>query len=421
MKTNKQVLALALKHVGQGGSRFRKFCGLPSGAAWCNAYVDYVANEGDVESLYFNGKKETYCPHSMEWCKKNLAQIPPYLAMASDIIYFDWEKNGVPNHIGLVREKKSTSTIYTVEGNTDGGKVAKKTRNTKYVQAIFRPHYKGTVKICALETETGDFGYVSIANLRRALGMEPSTVLDKTTVKALQKKAGTTADGAWGPNTSKAVQKLIGVSQDGDFGKKSVIALKKWINKQNNAEVKPVEPKPEEKPKTTNADKMVAATKKLAWPNGTPKKKWSAATGKPTAYCKKIMNKLGWKKGADYRDCGNNVTCSYYVAFGKRVRFLPVNKKAAFPPPPDNMKICHTGDMKNFKPEPGMIGRWKKESGAQHIVEFMGNGLIAEGGRNSRYFVIHSCKIKEGKNTINKWESKKIKKDTIQVLCFKEQ
>ena len=216
MKTNKEVLNIALRHVGQGGAKFRKFCGLPSNAAWCNAFVDYVANEGGVSSLYFNGKKETYCPHSIKWCQANLAQIPPFLAMPMDVIYFDWEKNGVPNHIGIVRKRNTTASIYTLEGNTDGGKVAKKTRNVKYVQAIFRPHYKTAVKLATLAID-GQFDYNDIANLQRALKKlgaytgPVEGVLGKNTVKGLQKVAKTTADGAWGANTSKAVQKLVGV------------------------------------------------------------------------------------------------------------------------------------------------------------------------------------------------------------------
>ena len=87
MTTNKQLIKIALNHLGEGGAKFRKFAGLPSGAAWCNAFVDYVAYQGDVEHLFFNGAKETDCPHSIKWCEKNLAQIPPYLA--------DYHRHGV--------------------------------------------------------------------------------------------------------------------------------------------------------------------------------------------------------------------------------------------------------------------------------------------------------------------------------------
>ena len=127
-KNNFELLQIAESHLGQGGSRFRKFCGLPAGAAWCNAFVCYIFNEGGDASLFYGGKKVTYCPTSMAWCRKNLAQIPIYLALPMDVIYFDWEPNNVPNHIGFVRERVSDLEVKTIEGNTSGGIVANKTR-----------------------------------------------------------------------------------------------------------------------------------------------------------------------------------------------------------------------------------------------------------------------------------------------------
>ncbi len=423
MKTNKEVLKLALRHVGQGGAKFRKFCGLPSNAAWCNAFVDYVANEGGVSSLYFNGKKETYCPHSIKWCQSNLAQIPPFLAMPMDIIYFDWEKNGVPNHIGVVRAKNTTSSIYTLEGNTDGGKVAKKNRNTKYVQAIFRPKYKGTVKLCKLETETGDFAYTSIANLQRALGLTPTTILDKETVKALQKKAGTTADGAWGVNTSKAIQKNLlgftGKDIDGDFYKKSVIALKKWINKQNGAEIKPVE-KPVEKPtpavpKKTKAEKLTETAKELAWPVGTATKKYAYKTGAPTSKMKTALKKRGYDSKVEWSDCGYNINAVIYAALGIKTKVLDSPKKAF--PTVSGFEVVFKGKkIPSGVLKPGDIIRYKKKSGSQHVLMYIGNNDLAEGGRKIRFFVAkHFPYLSKAK-----FNKANVKKSTLQVLRVKE-
>lgn len=249
-KNNTELLKIAQKYLGQGGARFRKYCGLPSGAAWCNAYVTYIFNEGGDASLYCNGKKQTYCPTSMKLCAKDMAQIPMYLAMPMDVIYFDWDRNGVPNHIGFVRSKVSTETINTIEGNTSN-KVMNKTRPAKYVCGIFRPHFKATFKIGVL-TVDGDFGYSSIAMLQKVLGLTPDGILGKGTVMALQKKAGTSADGAWGKNTSKAVQKMIGTKVDGAFGSNSVKALQNWINKQYKPEAyKPVPTPTPTTPSTT--------------------------------------------------------------------------------------------------------------------------------------------------------------------------
>lgn len=293
---NTELLKIAEKHLGQGGSAFRKFCGLPSGSPWCNAFVDYIANEGGVKTLYFNGKKETYCPHSIKWCQANLAQIPLFLAMPMDIIYFDWERNGVPNHIGFVRGRKSTSAIYTIEGNTDGGKVANKTRTANYVQAIFRPHFvsSSSMKKTKLDPSSSVFEYLSIYNLQLALGMKATGILTKETVKILQKRAKTTEDGAWGKGTSKAVQKMVGLKDtDGEFGPNSIKAFKKWINGINypSDNKKPSEAKPAPQksgydgtfPTLNNNKKIInGLAHKYCYPYGTPTKKYKYSTGKPT-------------------------------------------------------------------------------------------------------------------------------------------
>lgn len=277
MKSNTELLKIAQKYLGQGGSRFRKFCGLPSGAAWCNAFVDYIANEGGDSALYFDGRKMTYCPTSMAWCKKNLAQIPIYLALPMDIIYFDWEPNGVPNHIGFVRERKSDQEVYTIEGNTSGGIVAQKTRTVKYVCGCYRPHFKATFDANKKLSVDGYFGYNSIAVMQRWLGVTVDGILGQGTVKALQKKLKVTQDGSWGANTSKALQKLIGTTVDGAFGAKSVKALQTYLNNQVFS---------------NNADKIVTKAKELAWAVGTSSSKYAYKGGSATPAFKKALDKV---------------------------------------------------------------------------------------------------------------------------------
>ena len=228
-KNNKETYNFAKSFLGKGGATFRSYCGLPSGAAWCDAFVTYIFHKTDNASLFCGGKKQTYCPTTIKLCAKEMAQVPLYLAMPMDVIFFDWDRNGNPNHIGFVRDHKDTASIYTIEGNTDGGKVAQKTRVAKYVQAVYRPHFKATFTLKKLSVD-GDCGYNTIAGLQKMLGINVDGVLGIATVKALQNWAGVSADGAWGKNTSKAVQKKIGTTADGAFGKNSVIALQKYIN-----------------------------------------------------------------------------------------------------------------------------------------------------------------------------------------------
>ena len=279
MNKNAEVLKIAEKHLGQGGARFRKFAGLPSGAAWCNAFVDYVANEGGVASLFFNGKKETYCPHSIKWCDKNLAMIPLYLALPMDIIYFDWDRNGNPNHIGFVRGKNSATSIYTIEGNTDGGKVAQKTRNGKYVQAVFRPHLPANAKKKKL-TIDGECGYNTIYNLSITLGMKPTTILSKEVVKYLQRKCGASADGVWGASTSQHLQTMLHKAGcydgkiDSIFGASSVKGLQRWVNKINYPAKTKTPTKAPAKKTLTKPEKAVEWGKNIAKSKKYTYKKW---------------------------------------------------------------------------------------------------------------------------------------------------
>ena len=412
MKTNKEVIQLALKHKGQGGSKFRKFAGLPSGAAWCNAFVDYVAQEGGVSALYFDSKKETYCPHSIKWCQSNLAQIPLYLAMPGDIIYFDWEKNGVPNHIGLVKAHKSTSAIYTVEGNTNGGVVAEKTRNGKYVQAVFRPHFAPkTVHLGNLDID-GSFGYKSIANLQRALGgLTIDGVLGKETVKRLQHYLAIKEDGSWGTKTSKAVQKLVGVKQDGEFGPASVKALQKWINKKNSTPTDEPEPVPTPVPvPQTNADKIVAKAREFAYTYGTSSKKYKYKGGKPLSTYKSALKKyMGKTARISQSDCGYFVSTCVRAA-GVSKKFLALRgRKESFPAVPSTMKIVHKGKkIPSGLLKPGDIIRYKKKGGGQHTLMFYGNGKIAEAGRKHWFPAV--------KKDTKKYNKSNVKKSTIQVL-----
>lgn len=424
MKSNKEVMRIALKYVGQGGARFRKFAGLPNGAAWCNAYVDYVAYEGGVSSLYFNGKKETYCPTSIKWCKSNLAQIPPYLAMPMDIIYFDWDKNGVPNHIGLVHERVSTSTISTVEGNTNGGIVAKKNRSCSYSCGIFRPHYTGSYKLGKLKVD-GVFYYSSIANLSRALGLTPSPILTKNVVKKLQTKVGAKADGAWGPDTSGKIQKYLKARGyykgkiDKAFGKESTKALQRLVNAINTNEVtpepKPIpEPTPEPTRPQTKTEKILSKINEYAYPYGTSPSKYKYKGGAPrSAYksaLKKYMNKTAKISQSD---------CGYFVstvirACGISKSFLALRgRKESFQAVPSSMKIVHKGKkIPSGLLKAGDVIRYKKTGGGQHTLMYYGGGKIAEAGRKHYFPAI--------KKDTKKYNKSNVKKSTIQVLRAKE-
>ena len=418
MMNNKETYNLAKSYLGQGGATFRKYCGLPSGAAWCNAFVTYIFAKSGNANLYCGGKKQTYCPNSIKLCRKDMAEIPMYLAMPMDVIYFDWDRNGVPNHIGFVREHVSTDTINTIEGNTSN-KVMLKSRPRKYVCGIFRPHFKATFTLKKLSVD-GDCGYNTIAGLQKALQVlkyyngSIDGILGQGTVKALQRWAGTSADGCWGTGTSKAVQKKIGTTADGAFGKNSVIALQKWINANAFPSVSggtTTAPKPTT-PTTSGAQKIVNKVNELAWPYGTASSKWDYKKGNPTAKCRTAMKKHG------YTSRGKMSSCAYFC--NTVVRESGVNKsfgslhgyKKPFPKSESGFSTVLSGKaVPSGFLKPGDIVRYKKTSKDEHVLIYMGNNRIAEARHYHRFGNIYKDE--------KRYNGSNVKKSTIQVLRAK--
>lgn len=401
MKNNKDLLAIAKKQIGKGGATFRKYCGLANGAPWCNAFIFWLFDAHEDGNLFpVKGSARTYCPASIKWCKENLAEIPPYIAMACDIIYFDWEMNGTPNHIGIVECRKSTKTIRTIEGNTSGGKVDDKNRSVKYVQGIYRPHFKPDFKIKKLKID-GVFGYNTIANLQKALGgCTVDGILGRKTVIRLQKYLAIKQDGAWGVQTSKAVQKLTGAKVDGEFGVNSVKSLQRWINKQNDV--------PEEH---TNVDKLIDKMKFLAWAYGTPKAKWKYKTGAPKDVCKKAMSKYGYKTKERWSDCGDFVTTVVRESgIDKSFKALAGVSK----PFPKSDKFTTVWKGKRIPDgflKAGDIIRYKKKKG-QHAMFYFGDGKVCDAGHYSRFGNIRKDEKRYSRDNV--------KFGTMEVLRVKE-
>ena len=431
--TGQEMYNIIKKNVGMGGAKPRAYCGM-SGGAWCNAYVCYAFNQAGQKKLFYGGKKVTYCPTSIQWCRANLAEIPLYLAMPCDIIYFDWQPNGTPDHIGFVKAHRTTTSVFTHEGNTSGGKVAEKTRTlSKHCRMwVFRTHFAPTGLKKEKLTVDGDFGYKSIYNLQIALGLKPDGILGKSTVKALQKKVGASPDGAWGKKTSIKVQKKVGAKQDGAFGKASVKALQKWINNMNYPVATKTKTTATTKKTTastkastakktttktagkTSADKLLAKMKELAWAYGTAKKKYAYKTGAPKAVCKKAMKKYGWADNkAEMSDCGNFVSTVVRESGVSKTFKALHGTKTPFPKSEKGFSIVLKGKkIPSGFLKPGDIIRYKKKNGNQHVLFYVSNGRICEASHHNRFGAF----VKDEKKYNN---SSIAKIGTVQVLRAK--
>ena len=214
--------------------------------------------------------------------------------------------------------------------------------------------------------------------------------------KSVEEIAKEVIDGKWG-NGDDRIARLKKAGYDPDAVQKKVNELLK----------------PTPKPKPTAASKIVAKAKAYAWAYGTPQKKWAYKTGSALSAYKSALKKyLNKSKKISQSDCGYFVT-TCVRASGVSGTFLALRgNKEAFPPVPNTMKIVHKGKKvpANLL-KAGDIIRYKKKSGSQHTLMYIGGGRIAEAGREIRFPVIR-------KDT-KKYNASNVKLNTLQVIRAK--
>lgn len=114
-----------------------------SGVPYCAMFVSWVLHQAGVDFTY------AYCPYILRDFKA--ARVAKSDARPGDVVLFDWGGDGVPDHVGLVELNRGTY-YQTIEGNTssgsagsqsNGGRVARRTRSLSTVCAVIRIDYEG--------------------------------------------------------------------------------------------------------------------------------------------------------------------------------------------------------------------------------------------------------------------------------------
>ena len=115
---NQAIVEVALTQLGnQGGQPYWSWYGFDSRVEWCACFVSWCADQcGYIESGLV--PKFAGCVDGANWFKSNGKwQSRTYEPKTGDIIFFDWEGDGITDHVGIV-EKCENGTVYTVEGNS---------------------------------------------------------------------------------------------------------------------------------------------------------------------------------------------------------------------------------------------------------------------------------------------------------------
>ena len=121
------VLSFASKYEGKSQG---EMSGIMSGAgyqfdygAWCADFVYFVLGStmgGNLPDWYKNCSNKAYCPTIDAAGKAAGAKVGINQAQPGDLVLFDWDGDGVADHIGILVDRGDGQTITTIEGNTSG-------------------------------------------------------------------------------------------------------------------------------------------------------------------------------------------------------------------------------------------------------------------------------------------------------------
>ena len=116
---NAAMVAVAQSQIGNiGGAPYWSWWGLDYRVEWCAIFVSWVADQCGYLDAGVLPKMEGVRPY-VDWFKeRGQWQGRDYEPSPGDIIFFDWESDGLADHVGIV-EKVEDGLIHTVEGNID--------------------------------------------------------------------------------------------------------------------------------------------------------------------------------------------------------------------------------------------------------------------------------------------------------------
>ena len=159
-QVGRRALAEALRHLGKrespsGSNRteFGRWYGV-DGVPWCNIFVSYCFKVGAEYTICkgyrgagVNGKGCAYVPTTEAWLRAAGFWIGRGAPEPGDIVIFNWDQRGVPEHIGIVEANLGGGRFRTVEGNTavgndsNGGQVMRRQRYLSQVNGFGRVHH----------------------------------------------------------------------------------------------------------------------------------------------------------------------------------------------------------------------------------------------------------------------------------------
>jgi hypothetical protein len=121
------MIEIAITQLGNiGGEPYWRWWGLNSRVPWCAIFVSWVAEQaGFIDAGIM--PRFASCTVGIQWFRDRGQWMDnSYIPAPGDLIFFDWNGNGISDHVGIV-EFVEGDFVHTIEGNTSDS-VARRVR-----------------------------------------------------------------------------------------------------------------------------------------------------------------------------------------------------------------------------------------------------------------------------------------------------
>lgn len=134
------------------------------GQPWCCSGLWWVFKHAGESAAYFGGAKTASCGTLRRWYKAQGQTVPKADGASGDLAFFNFHGGALPEHVGLIVDRKNYGWYQTIEFNTspgeegsqeNGGCVALKTRHISQIVEVCRPKYKEEEEPMAKDDITG--------------------------------------------------------------------------------------------------------------------------------------------------------------------------------------------------------------------------------------------------------------------------
>lgn len=117
-----------------------------SGAAypWCCAFIWWLFWRLGISDEFCGGAKTAYCPYVVNYARNNGAWITNAAFEPGDLFLYDWDGDGVADHIGICVSWSGSSGV-VIEGNCDDA-VTQLTRPLRTIMGAYRPAYRNAAE-----------------------------------------------------------------------------------------------------------------------------------------------------------------------------------------------------------------------------------------------------------------------------------